>query len=478
MATAIAPDHALHLPYLFQPRSYQWRIWDAWDRGIRRFGLVWHRRSGKDKTLLNFMIERMVERVGNYYYIFPKKNQGRRILWDGIDREGGRYLDHFPPELLYSEPNKSDMQLTLRHPQNLREPGSTFQILGTDRNLDVLVGGNGVGLVFSEYALQNPQGWRIAQPILRENGGWAAFPYTPRGHNHGYDLYKLNHDNPDWYFDMLTVEQTRRDGPGENGLPVVSLADIEADKREGMSQDLVDQEYYLSWEAAIPGAYYSQQFRLVDQERRITSVRYDPSYPVYTFWDIGVDDATAIWCAQFIGRDINLIHYYESHGAGADHYADYLMRLPWGERKKYRAHLLPHDGRVQEWGSGERRQTTLQRQIHGQVLIAERARLETGIEQVRTMFPRLWFDSGACEAGIAALRSYHQEYDERRNVFLPHPEHDWATHGADALRTLATSLPQVHAIERRHEGREYEGYVPPPLRVRSHRTVRTGSWMR
>lgn len=442
----------LSIPYNFHPRSYQWRVWDAWDRGIRRFGAVWHRRTGKDKTFLNFTIERMLERKGNYFHIFPKLNQGRRVIWDGIDRDGMRYLDHFPPDLIYGEPNKADMQITLCDPADARKPGSTWQILGTDRNLDVLVGGNGIGLVFSEYSLQNPQAWKISQPILRENGGWAAFMYTPRGKNHGYDLYKTNINNPDWYFELLDVTQTYRDGPNESGGPVLTEADIEADRREGMSQDLIDQEYYLSWEAAIPGAYYGKEFRAVDQQRRITRVPYDPSYPVYTFWDIGVDDATAIWCVQFIGRQICCIHYHEDSGNGAPHYAEYLSGLPWA--KRYRAHILPHDGRNREWGSGERRHETLQRLVQGEVHIAQRGLVDTGIANVRLMFPRVLFDETGCADGINALRDYKHKYDEVKKVFANEPEHDYACHGADAFRTLAVSLGKVDEIEKKHAGHD------------------------
>ena len=461
----------IKLPYQFAPRGYQWPVWDAWDAGTRRFLLVWHRRGGKDKTLLNFCVERMLERVGNYVHIFPKLNQGRRIIWDGIDRAGQRYLDHFPAALRHGEPNKAAMQMTLRHPERPGEPGSTYQVLGTDRNLDVLVGCNPVGVIFSEYALQNPRAWDLCRPILRENGGWAAFCYTPRGKNHGYTLYTEVRNNPDWLVSYLSVEHTRRDGPGEDGTPVVSAAMIDADRREGMTQDLIDQEYYLSWDAAIPGAYYSNEFRAVDAERRITRVPYDPSYPVYTFWDIGVDDATSIWCAQFIGRQICLIRYYENSGYGAPHYAEYLNQLPY----TYRAHILPHDGRVRDWGNGERREETLGRLVKGQVEIAQRTLLDTGIQNVRLMFPRLLFDEQGCERGINALRDYHHEWDEQKRIFAPTPAHDWSSHGADAARTLACSLELVDQLEKTWAGQQ-QPPKPPTPQYTTWRSQSTG-WM-
>jgi hypothetical protein len=329
------------------------------------------------------------------------------------------------------------------------------------------VGGNGVGYIFSEYALQNPRAWDLARPILRENGGWAAFAFTPRGKNHGYTLWKTNYTNPDWYFELLTVEQTLRDGPGESGAPVVSPDDIAADRREGMLQDLIDQEYYLSWEAAIPGAYYANEFRLVDSQRRISRCPYDPSYPVYTFWDIGVNDANAIWFVQFVGRQICLLHYYEHTGHGAPYYADYLRSLPY--HGNYRAHILPHDGRVRDWGSGERREVTLQRLVQGEVHVTQRPSIDVGIDNVRLMFPRLLFDEAGCTDqedqreghswGIEALREYHHEWDEERKTFLSTPAHDWASHAADGLRTLGVSLDLVDQIEKAHEG------APAPVPV-------------
>jgi len=464
----------ISLPYLFEPRSYQWPIWDAWDAGIRRFLLVWHRRAGKDKALLNFTVERMLGRVGNYYHIFPQLNQGRRVIWTGIDRAGGRYLDHFPPGLLYSPPNQAEMSITFVNPADRSKPGSTYQILGTDRNMNVLVGGNAVGLVYSEYALQNPQAWELAQPILRENGGWAAFCYTPRGKNHGYTLWSENQDNPEWYADLRTVDDTQRDAPGEDFSPVVSQADIEADKREGMSQDMVDQEYRCSFDAAIPGAYYANEFRQVDQERRITRVPYDPSYPVYTAWDIGVDDMTALWCVQFVGRQVCLIHYYENHGYASKHYADYLNNLPY----EYSAHFWPHDGRQRDFsaagvgGRAEERDAVFARLVRGEVYIIERAPVISGIDQVRAMFPRLMFDREACEKGIGCLRSYHHEWDAANRVFLPKADHDWSSHAADAIRTLAGALGRVDAIEKRAVQR-----LQPPVRRRRQEVQAGAGWM-
>src|SRR5262249_38031453 len=272
-------------------------------------------------------------------------------------------------------------------------------------------------------------------------------------------LYATNVNNPDWHVDVLSVEQTRRDWPGGRGGRDSSLAAIEGDKRGGIAQGLIQQENYLSWDAAIPGAYYANEFRAVDQERRLTRCPYDPSYPVYACWDLGIDDYTAIWCVQFIGRSVCCLHYYENHGFGAEHYGKYLAALPY--QGNYRGHLLPHDGHNRDWGTGETREAVLQRLVQGVVCSVQRNSLVTGIDNVRTLFPRLVFDADGCKDGIAALRDYKHEWDEVKKVFAPHPEHDWASHGADALRTLANGLAVVAEMEEQFRLRE----APPPPRV-------------
>ena len=112
--------------------------------------------------------------------------------------------------------------------------GSLFQLIGSD-NIDSIVGTNPVGCVFSEYAIQDPQGWDYIRPILRENKGWVLFPYTPRGKNHGYDMFHMAQNNPDWYCSKLTIEDTG----------VMSHKDIDEERRAGMDEELIQQEFQL-----------------------------------------------------------------------------------------------------------------------------------------------------------------------------------------------------------------------------------------
>jgi phage terminase large subunit len=161
----------ISLPYLFTPREYQVPFLNAWDNGCKRLILVGHRRMGKDKMIFAQMAKKMQERVGTYFYFLPTYTQAKKVIWTGADREGFRFLDHFPPQLVRNK-NEQEMRIEMKN-------GSILQLVGAD-NIDRIVGTNPIGVVFSEYALMKPQVWNMLSPILAENGGWAVFIFTPR----------------------------------------------------------------------------------------------------------------------------------------------------------------------------------------------------------------------------------------------------------------------------------------------------------
>ena len=222
------------VPHNFTPRFYQIPFFKAMDSGKRRACLIWHRRSGKTKSLVNFTTKKMFERVGTYYHCFPEYSQGRKILWDGIDADGNRVLEHHIPQVLRKATNKTEMKIEMIN-------GSLWQIIGAD-NYDSLVGPNPVGLILDEWAVSSkyPMAWDYFRPILTENKGWAVFPYTPRGRTHGWDLYQMSLRNPNWFSQLLTVDTTN----------VVSRFDIEEERASGMSEDMIQQEYYCSFLAS------------------------------------------------------------------------------------------------------------------------------------------------------------------------------------------------------------------------------------
>ena len=158
------------LPYKYIPRDYQKPLWDALFLEQKKRCLVfWHRRAGKDKTCINIMTAASQMRVGTYYYLFPELKQARRVIWKGIGDDGLRFIDHFPQELI-SKVNNTDMTIEFKN-------GSIFMLGGSDR-FNALMGTNPVGIILSEYALQNPMAWDFIRPILTQNNGWAIFETT------------------------------------------------------------------------------------------------------------------------------------------------------------------------------------------------------------------------------------------------------------------------------------------------------------
>lgn len=409
------------LPHNYDPREYQLPLLDAIDSGVKRAAVVWHRRAGKDKTCINVCSKKMYERVGEYYYVFPTYNQGRKVLWDGIDREGKKFLDHFPSRQLDGKPNDTQMKLKYKN-------GSLFQIVGSD-NINSIVGTNPVGLILSEYSLQNPAVWDYLRPILAENEGWAIFIFTPRGENHAFDIYTLAKNDSNWFCQLLTVDDT-------GAIPKEVL---EQERREIIAKDgndaLYQQEYMCSFSVPIPGAYYADQIIEAYSEGRVGNVPYDPSFPVDTWWDLGMRDEMALWFTQSIGSEIRAIDYYENTGKGFDFYAKVLQ----DKKYKYKEHVGPHDLRVRELGTGRERFITASN-LGISFRVLPNTDRQDGIDAVRLIFPKCWFDARKCHQGLNALKSYHREYNEERKCYMNNPYHDWSSNGADAFRTMAMGI--------------------------------------
>ncbi len=410
-----SPTSRVRIPYKYQPRGYQLKAWGELEHGRKRVVLVWHRRAGKDLMLLNRTICATQERVGVYWHVFPAAKQGRKIIWDGVTKDGRPFLDYWPQQII-AERNATEMRLKLTN-------GSVWQVVGSDNYNDALIGGNPCGLVISEYALQNPSCWNYLRPILAENGGWAAFAFTPRGKNHGSDLYEMARKNPEWFCERLTVDDTK----------AIPLAAIEEERQAGMPDELIEQEFYCSFQAALVGAYYGKQMRQAEDEMRVGNIPHEPLLPVETWWDIGMDDCTSIWFAQRVGREIRLIDYYENNNEGLPHYAKVIKDKTY----TYDRHVLPHDVKVRELGTGRSRLETLRFLLQTpeeRFKVARKLEVADGINAVRSILPRCWFDATKCERGIEALKQYQRDWDDDKKTFKDEPRHDWASHAADAFR--------------------------------------------
>jgi len=412
-------------------RPYQRKFWRYMEGGGKNAFLVWPRRHGKDEAAMAWTAADAMQHPGNYWHCLPEYEQARKALWDGIDAKTGmRRPDQiFPPEIVTRRRDK-DMMLELTS-------GSTWQLIGSDR-YNQLVGAGPRGLVMSEYALSHPAAWAYFRPMLLDSGGWAIFNTTPRGRNHAYKLFHEHQDDPEWFCERLTANQ----------CGVFTEQELERERREYQLELGVDdgdakfrQEYLCDWNAAIVGAYYAREMAAAENEGRICDVAYDPGLPVYTGWDLGRHDSTTIWFVQRCGGQIRVIDCETATGVGLDAYAKLLKDKPY----VYATHYWPHDGAQGDVGIiGGRTRVEVMRGLGVtpiEVLDRELDGIADGIQAVRRILPRCFFDRTRCKLGIDALIQYQRKWDDNAKTFANTPMRNWATHFADGFRTLAMGLP-------------------------------------
>ena len=383
-------------------------------------GYVVHN-SGKDLTAFNICIRQCLSKICVVYYIFPTFAQAKRVIWDSITGDGDRFLDYIPSELILSQ-NSQEMKIRFVN-------GSLLQLVGSD-NYNALMGTNPYGVVFSEYSLQDPRAWQYIRPILAQNDGWALFISTPRGRsNHLYPLYEMARESPSWKCIKLTLHDTQH----------ISDEAMEIERRE-MSDDMVLQEYYTSFDAGIEGAYYAKYVDKMRVEGRVTDVPWEAGFPVHTAWDLGVRDSTVIIFFQAIGTSVRIIDVYENSKVGLEHYSKVLQSKDY----TYGRHIAPHDIKVKELGTGMTRLEKA-RQLGIKFIVAQNISIVDGIESVRSTLGKIWIDQVKCKKLISALENYRQDYDTKNRIYRSHAKHDWSSHWADAIRYLCLGLPRCKA---------------------------------
>ncbi|RTL11277.1 MAG: hypothetical protein EKK54_08085 [Neisseriaceae bacterium] len=389
----------------------------------------WHRRAGKDDVCLHIGAREAFRRVGNYWHMLPAYTQARKAIWDAVNpHTGKKRIDEAFPKELRKRTNNQEMIIEFVN-------GSTWQVLGSD-NYDNLVGASPAGIIFSEYALANPAAWDYFRPMLAENHGFAFFISTVRGYNHFYQLGEYAKTSKEWFFQEVSADTS---GVFTTETLQRELEEIQAKRGEDEGLSIFRQEYFNDPNAAIPGAYYAKIIAKLKDAGQITSVPYEPNLPVTTAWDLGIGDSTAIWFAQQVGKEVRIIDHLENSGVGLDWYVKQLSNKPY----VYHEHLLPHDANVSELGTGKRRIDTLRDLGLNKTRVLPALSVDDGINAVRLLLPRCWFDKTKTEKGLNCLINYQREYDEKLQTFKDRPLHDWSSHSSDGFRYLAIGLKPV-----------------------------------
>lgn len=376
----------------------------------QRWGcIVAHRRAGKTVSCIADLVDAAVRDArpdARYAYVAPYYAQAKDIAWE--------YLKRFASRIPGVSINESELRVDFPH-------GPRIRLYGAD-NYDRLRGIYLDGVVLDEPADFPLDAWpMVIRPALSDRKGWAVFIGTPKGKNAFHDIHAHAETDPAWFSALLRASET-------------GLLDAEelASARREMGEERYAQEYECSFEAALVGSYWGAELKALVEAKRVVSIPYERGVQVVTAWDLGVGDSTAIWFAQYVGHERRIIDFYEASGVGLDHYVKVLRDKGY----VYGTHILPHDVKVRELGSGKSRLEVLDTLGLTNVEIAPQLGLDDGIQAVRMSFGNTWFDAERCARGFEALKQYRMAWDEKGKTWRGRPEHDWTSHAADAFRYL------------------------------------------
>jgi hypothetical protein len=398
-----------------KPRAYQVEPFAYWQerKTPGRAVEVWSRRLGKDLVYASIALMLSYERTGTYLHMLPEFSHARRTLWDGFTNDGVRFIDIAFPKELRKATHDVDMRIELHN-------GSVWQLGGSDQ-YDRWVGSNPIWTCFSEYALAHPKAWEIMRPILKLNGGNAAFISTPRGYNHLWKQLELAKQEADWRWSVITGIQAG----------VMTQADVDEEIRLGMPEELARQEYLCDFSAANVGAILGRYVEAADKQGRISlePVWDAEGAPIVVTSDIGYRDTAAWWFWQVQPGGFALVDYDEDNGLDAEEWIDRLAKKTWKLDKIF----LPHDARAKTFQS---RHSVMEQFIKAQIApvrIAPAMKTQDKVNAARSVLPRCTFDAAACAQGLMSLREWSFKYDDVRKTYSREPDHNWASHGADAF---------------------------------------------
>jgi hypothetical protein len=408
---------------------------------IRRHLLVRPRRAGKEVESWNMIIEGAIEEPGLYLMIYPTNVRAKGVLWDGAivmpDGSSLKFLDMIPRRMI-SRLNQQEMKIYLKN-------GAVIWVLGSDIDPDKLRGTNARGIVRSEAAFGDPRVMYILLPVLVQNGGWLINQSTFNGTNHFYKLWDTVKDNKDWYVSIDSIESLL----DENGNRYITDEMVEQDRQAGMPEYLIKQEYYSEVQLNEESMFFSREISHLYQNNKIVSEAMLPNDYVYTFWDLGVNDACSVLYVQ-LDHNGNpyIIGHIEESNRNIDYFIDQARNFCARYGLNLHSHFVPHDGLNREKTSGGSSYIPISfvdmgRKL-GEVFISvkrPRRKLDA-INLMRKMLYRTTFNQENTARLIECLSNYGKEFDQKHGVYKDTPFPKWATNSVDSFQTLTLALEQ------------------------------------
>jgi len=377
--------------------------------------VVAHRRAGKTVALCNEIIKRGLENTRpfpppRYGYIGPTFAQAKDLVWG--------YFKYYTGVLPRVKVVEGDLQIILPN-------GAMVNLYGGSAAYERMRGLYFDGVVADEYPLLNPSMLgSVIRPCLADYQGWAVISGTSNGDDHFHELKKrAEKETEQWDIFSIPVDQT-------DALPEAEVTEM----RKDMTADEFAREMMCSFDAPIEGSYYGEVLNDIQLDGHITGVPYDPNALVWTAWDLGIDDEMVVWFLQQCGREIHVIDFYQNTGKGLDHYVAQIKSKPYA----YGCHVLPHDIKQRELGTGVARKDVLDAMLPN-IFVCPNHTVEDGISATRAALRTMWFDAVRCEPGVMALRNYHKSGTGK-------PLHNWASHASDAMRVGCVAMNMIRPM--------------------------------
>ena len=403
----VLADGVISLDADLELRDYQVPILKAFDNGIKRFCIVQTRRSGKTWLHWRLMIREAIKKKANYLYVFNSEKQLKESIWEAIDNNGVNFIDYVPKELVASI-EQGDFRITLKN-------GSTIRLMLGSKP-DSLRGANPYGIILDEYATLDPTTIQVLTPILSANKGWLVVTGTPRGDNHFKKLYDSALTSPLWYAHTVNALQSGLFTKEE--LAVLRQESIDFYGNEAFFQ----QEYMNSWISPNSGSVFGELTNIMINKGHFKRVPYDKDFPVYTAWDIGNADHTAIVFFQIDkSQDIYVIDLVEvSRAAGGVEY--FVQEIA---KKKYpiQCHFLPFDADYHKGAKNETYTGELKKLGVKNFKVLKRVSTVTDkVNFLRTEFKRLYIDN-RLDRIVECLRGMEYEWNEAKQTWSSKPSH-------------------------------------------------------
>lgn len=397
------------------------------DPNIDELLLVIGRRGAKTTTTFSEgIIPELVKEVQTAVGVYPTAKMGFDNFWTNIENDGFKTLDHLPRELLSPSGqgnSEDDMRRTLIN-------GSIFRVLGAT-NYEALRGANGKIYWFDEFADQNIEAVNVVAPIVEANGGKRIYTGTPKidGINgetmhRMHEAFKKDPHKYTCYIDAthyMTPEQLEKSRQGyilRNG-----------------NDFKFRQEMLLDWGQASATSYYGHIISQMKQDKSIRECPYNPAYPVFTAWDLGMSDALAICFFQYYDGLVRIIDFFETQNFALNSVVPFLKAKPY----VYGWHFLPHDGAVRSANDNVSRIDYLHRQGITNASTLKREGVSIGIDRVMERLPKALINVGTTAELVRKLSIYRRKYNPQTGDYIG-PDHKSESHAADCIRYMFSAI--------------------------------------